>query len=90
MIGETRVGKRGPKPNPERGTPSGYRLTARQRFELQIAGAFTGSTTLQSTIDAAVQEYLDRLRSDAEGFQAALDAAERHQQSRSQVPRLNR
>lgn len=88
MTGEARAPRRGPKPNPDRGAPSGYRVNERTRFELQVAGAFVGSLTLQATIDIAVREFLTRLREEADGYGAALVAAERHQQRRSNVSRL--
>lgn len=88
MATEARSSRRGPKPNPDRGDPSGYRINGRTRFELQVAGAFVGATTLQATIDIAVQEFLDRLRRDAEGYAAALGAAERYQQRRSAIPHI--
>lgn len=88
MSGEARVPRRGPKPNPDRGSNTGYRLNTRARFELQIAGAFVGTETLQATLDVAVNEFLARLHREAEGFEAAIAAAERHQQRRSGVQRL--
>jgi hypothetical protein len=70
-----RRGSRGPAPNPDRGTPSGYRVTARQRHELEMAKLFLGTKSLQETIDVAVQELLKRLRTEP-GFEDALRAAE--------------
>ena len=49
---------RGPKPNPNRGTPSGFRIGDRERFELQLAAAFVGTRNLQDTLDLAVREFL--------------------------------
>lgn len=77
--------RRGPKPNPNRGSPSGYRLTDRTRFELQVAAAFVGTTSLQETIALAVDEFLARMR-DVEGFADALRSAEQYQQKRAGVP----
>jgi hypothetical protein len=74
--------RRGPKPNPDRGTPSGYRLTDRTRFELQAAALFIGTTSLQDTIAVAVDEFLDRLRA-VDGFREALRKAELSQQQRT-------
>lgn len=76
--------RRGPKPNPDRGSPSGYRLTDRTRFELQMAATFVGTTSLQDTIALAVNEFLDGMRH-VEGFTQALRAAEKTQQSRAGV-----
>lgn len=79
--------RRGPKPNPNRGTPSGYRLTDRTRFELQIAALFVGTDSLQDTIALAVDEFLFRMR-EVEGFTEAMRSAERHQQARAGVPTM--
>ena len=76
--------RRGPKPNPNRGTPSGYRLTDRTRFELQTAAVFVGTDSLQDTIALAVDEFLSTMR-EVEGFTEALRSAERHQQARAGV-----
>lgn len=76
--------RRGPKPNPNRGSPSGYRLNDRTRFELQIAAAFVGTTSLQDTIALAVDEFLEKMH-DVEGFAEALLAAEQYQQKRAGV-----
>src|SRR4051812_13144423 len=80
--------RRGPKPNSDRGAPSGYRVNARIRFELQVAAAFVGASTLQQTLDIAVQEFLDRLHQDAPGFTTAVASAERHQQHRAGLRNL--
>jgi len=79
--------RRGPTPNPDRGTPSGYRVSARTRFELGMAQSFLGTRTLQETIDVAVHEFLERLRTE-EGFESALSAAEASQQRRAGVAGL--
>ncbi|MQA11514.1 MAG: hypothetical protein GEU98_23770 [Pseudonocardiaceae bacterium] len=79
--------RRGPKPNPNRGTPSGYRLTDRTRFELQLAAAFVGTTSLQDTIALAVDEFLASMRQ-VDGYSEALRAAETSQQRRAGVPAL--
>lgn len=76
--------KRGPKPNPERGTPSGFRINARTRFELEMASLFVGTRSLQETIDLAVGEWLQELRK-VPGFEEALAAAESHQRTRGKV-----
>lgn len=77
--------RRGPKPNPDRGTPSGYRITDRTRFELQAAALFVGTNSLQDTIALAVEEFLSRERS-VDGFPAALRAAQINQQRRAGIP----
>lgn len=84
MADEALRGRRGPKPNPNRGTPSGYRLPDRTRFELQMAATFIGTSSLQDTIAVAVEEFLEKMRQ-VEGFQAALRAAETSQQKRAGV-----
>lgn len=76
--------RRGPKPDPDRGTPSGYRVNDRTRFELQMAGPFLGTTSLQDTIAVAVEELLERMRS-VDGYQDALRAAEKNQRNRAGV-----
>jgi hypothetical protein len=87
MPGELSVKRRGPKADPNRGTPSGYRVTARERFELGMAANFVGTKGLQETIDVAVREFLGRM-SEVPGFSAALEAAEEHQRSLRAVPKL--
>lgn len=57
-------------------SPSGYRVTPRARFELGMAQQFTGAGSLQAVIDAAVAEYLMKMRS-KQGFEDALRSAER-------------
>lgn len=84
MTEETLRPRRGPKPNPNRGSPSGYRVTDRTRFELQVAAAFVGTTSLQDTITLAVTDFLARMR-EIDGFTETLRAAERHQQRRAGV-----
>jgi hypothetical protein len=79
--------RRGPLPNPQRGTPSGYRLTDRQRFEIGMAAQFLGTQTTQQTINIAVDELLARLRK-VPGFEAALAAAEGHRRARAGIPRI--
>lgn len=87
MPEEARRARRGPKPKPDRGTPSGYRVSDRTRFELQMAALFVGTRTVQDTIDVAVSEFIERLRRNP-GYQAALDAAESSQRVRAAVPTL--
>jgi len=82
------AGRRGPKPKAERGTPTGYRIGARTRFELGMAQHFLGTRSLQETIDTAVRELLASLQ-DEPGFQAALTAAEVSQRRRAGVPVLS-
>jgi len=78
------VGSRGPIGREPRPAPTGYRVSARRRFELLMAGRFTGPETLQPVIDLAVTEFLDRMR-DVPGFVEALEAAEQSQQRRAGV-----
>jgi hypothetical protein len=80
--------RRGPQPNPDRGTPSGYRLTERTRFELQAAALFVGTNSLQDTIAVAVEEFLDKLRT-VDGFREALRTAQLNQQRRAAVTDVN-
>jgi hypothetical protein len=87
MVEEARRARRGPMPNPNRGAPSGYRVTDRKRFELQIAAAFVGTRGLQDTIDLAVDEFLKGLRG-VDGFVEAVAAAEASQRARADVPTL--
>jgi hypothetical protein len=54
-----------------------------------MAAGYTGRTTLQSVLDLAVQEFLDRMRS-VDGFAATLESAEREQQRRAGVRRVPR
>lgn len=87
MADEALRRRRGPKPNPDRGTPSGYRLTDRTRFELQMAATFVGTASLQDTVAVAVEEFLTRMRT-VEGFREAVRAAEASQQKRAGVRRM--
>lgn len=84
MQGEAHRTRRGPKPNPDRGTPSGYRVSARQRFELQVAAPFVGARNLQETIDMAVAEFLGKM-AEVSGFSDAVSAAEASQRARAGV-----
>jgi hypothetical protein len=88
MADEALRPRRGPKPNPDRGQPSGYRITERTRFELQMAAAFVGTDSLQGTIATAVEEFLTRVRG-TEGFMEAVRAAEQSQQDRAGVRRVD-
>jgi hypothetical protein len=85
MPEEARRARRGPKPNPSRGTPTGYRIADRTRFELQVAAAFVGARSLQETVDIAVAEFLERQHQVA-GFKDALTAAEANQRARGGIP----
>lgn len=78
------AGARGPLRTKPPSAPTGYRVDDRRRFELHMAGTFTGRETLQGVIDLAVDEFLERLRR-APGFEAALSAAEAEQQRRAGV-----
>ena len=61
------AGKRGPQADPDRGSPCGFRLTARQRFELGMAAQFLGTGSVQETLEVAVndldgrEEFLDKV-----------------------------
>ena len=79
------AGARGPIGRHPRPLPTGYRVVERRRFELLMAGRFTGHETLQAVIDLAVGEFLDRMRKEP-GFNEALSAAEQSQRRRAGVP----
>lgn len=79
-----RAGARGPIGRQPALSPTGYRVSDRRRFELRMAGMFTGQESLQDIIDLAVTEFLDRLR-ERPGFLEALAAAEREQQRRAGI-----
>ena len=79
------AGSRGPIGRQPALSPSGYRVSDRQRFELRMAALFTGQESVQDVINLAVTEFLDRLRS-APGFADSLAAAEHEQQRRGRVP----
>ena len=81
------AGRRGPVAADPRRSPSGYRISDRERFELRMAGSFVGRDTLQSVLELAVSEFLERMRS-VDGYPAALKAAEREQQRRSGIRHL--
>lgn len=90
MAGTTqRESRRGPKPKQDRGTPSGYRVTDRVRFELGMASLFTGTKSLQDTIDLAVSEFLSKLHTNA-GFSQALLDAEQSRLLRLGIPSIPR
>lgn len=78
------AGSRGPVGRQPTLAPTGYRASDRRRFELRMAGLFTGHESLQDIIDLAVTEFLDRL-GDTPGFSEALTAAEREQQRRAGI-----
>jgi hypothetical protein len=78
------AGSRGPIGRQPALAPTGFRASARRRFELHMAGVFTGHESLQEIIDLAVTEFLDRLRT-VPGFPEALTAAERERQRRAGV-----
>ena len=76
--------RRGPKPRPDPGTNTGFRVTDRERFELQLAQSFVGARNLQAVISIAVSEFLARMH-DVPGYSQAIDAAETNQRARSGV-----
>jgi hypothetical protein len=84
MPDEALRGKRGPKPNPNRGRTCGYRITDRTRFEMQVAAPFVGAVSLQDTIALAVSEFLERTQQ-VDGYPEALQAAEKNQQRRTGI-----
>ncbi|MDX1873412.1 hypothetical protein SBI67_14920 [Mycolicibacterium sp. 120266] len=87
MADPTRRGRRGPTPDPDPRSPSGYRISDRRRFELAMAQPFVGKFTLQDVIDVAVTEFLER-QYNVEGFRAALHNAENNQRARRRVPTI--
>ena len=78
------AGSRGPIGQQPRPSPTGYRASARRRFELLMAGQFTGAETLQAVIDLAVDEFLQRMGEEA-GFTEALTAAETSRRRRAGI-----
>jgi hypothetical protein len=57
------AGRRGPIARRPAKAPTGYRIDERTKFELQAAALYTGcDPTLQSVLDLAVAEFLERLR----------------------------
>jgi hypothetical protein len=54
---------------------------------LQAAALYTGCDNLQSVLDLAIAEFLDRMKRE-EGFRDTLVSAERAQQRRAGVRRL--
>jgi hypothetical protein len=81
------AGSRGPVRREPALSPSGYRISARRRFELKTAELFTGAAGLQGVIDLAVTEFLDRMRA-VPGFTDTLVHAENSQQHRAGVRQL--
>lgn len=67
---------------------TGFRVTSRQRFELEVAAPYLGTHSLQDTLAVALEEFLDRM-SAVEGFVSTLASAEAHQQSRAGVERVD-
>lgn len=78
------AGSRGPVGRKLTLSPTGYRVSDRRKFELRMAGLFTGHESLQDIIDLAVTEFLNRLRGQP-GFSEALTAAEQEQQRRAGI-----
>lgn len=70
--------RRGRPSRPEPAEPTGYRCTEGVRRQLQLAIAFTRERNLQAVIDRAVRDYLQKLRSEVDGFADAVDAVEAH------------
>jgi hypothetical protein len=67
---------------------TGFRVTARQRFELEAAAPYLGTHSIQETLAIALNEFLDRMR-ETEGFGATLLTAEAHQQRRAGIERVD-
>lgn len=79
------AGRRGPLARQPSRMPTGFRIDDRTRFELQAAALYTGcNSNLQSVLDLAVAEFLERLKQ-VEGFQDTLRNAERERQRRAGV-----
>lgn len=78
------AGSRGPVRKQPPSAPTGYRVDDRRRFELQMAGSFTGRETLQGVIDLAVDEFLARLRT-TPGFLCSGDGSRRTSSGGEQV-----
>jgi hypothetical protein len=80
------AGRRGPIARHPVRTPTGYRIDDRTRFELQVAAPFAGcDSKLQSILDLAIAEFLDRIRGE-KGFEDALRNAEEAQRRREGTP----
>ena len=79
------AGSRGPIGRQPTLSPTGYRVSARRRNELLMAGRFTDLGSLQDIIDLAVTEFLERLCNDVDGFVEALNAAEQNVQRRAGI-----
>jgi hypothetical protein len=67
---------------------TGFRVTARQRFELEAAAPYLGTHSVQETLSVALAEFLERMRT-VEGFSNTLRTAETHQQTRAGVERMD-
>lgn len=84
-----RPSKRGPRPKVDKGAQTGYRITARQRLELQVAQGFVGAGSLQAMLNEAVTAYLQSLHANADGFTEAVEKAEQHQRKQAGIRRLD-
>jgi hypothetical protein len=70
------AGARGPVAREPAARPCGFRITDEQRAELLMAARFRNCDSLQSVIDLAVSEFLNRTRRRA-GYQDALANSKR-------------
>jgi hypothetical protein len=66
--------RRGRPPRAEPAAPSGYRLTAPVRREIDIARGFFNYSSTQQFIDDAVQTFLQSLRQSDTNYAAAVAA----------------
>jgi hypothetical protein len=54
--------------------PTGYRATSATRRQLEMARQFTGHSSLQAIIDAAVRGYLTGLARSTPAYRSALES----------------
>lgn len=66
--------RRGRPSRPEEAAPTGYRATTITRRQLEMARQFTGHSSLQAIIDAAVKAYVAALAGSDVQYRAALVA----------------
>ena len=82
------AGSRGPARREPTLSPTGYRVSDRQRFELRMAALFIGEESLQDVIDFAVTGFLGWLRAEFPKFGDAVEDAEHAQQQLAGVQSL--
>ena len=68
---------RGRPPRAVAAQPSGYRMTANTRAEVDLIKAFFGFRSTQAVIDAAVTTFLQQQRQAHEGYRTAAEALDR-------------